>query len=202
MGEPVRKPRAVASETEGFDEALLIERIQNGDTAAFEQLVRRFAEGLLSFAYAHVESVDIAEDLVQDVFVSIWGRRTEWAPRFSLKTYLYTAVLHRVSNFYRHRKVESSFRERLALERQEAQLRTPPTADALLTTAEFETHLLRAVDELPPKTREVFKLTRESHLTYKEVASMLGITVKTVEFHMSRAFRSLRARLADFRPDR
>jgi RNA polymerase sigma-70 factor, ECF subfamily len=203
MGVPIRNEAVHCTDlTPALDEHALVERIRSGDAAAFEQLVRAFAAGLVSFAYSRVGSIEIAEDIVQDVMLGIWSHRDEWQPQHSLKTYLYHAVQHRASNYHRHLRVEDSYRDELAREFNSLDHpASPDQADLLLTTGEFECAVGAALDSLPPRTREVFVMSREGNFTYREIALALGITVKTVEFHMARALAVFREKLVDWRAD-
>jgi RNA polymerase sigma-70 factor (ECF subfamily) len=146
------------------DEALL-EQIRASDVAAFEQLFRRYAEPLYDCAYGYVGSRDVAQEVVQQLFVTLWERRRVWQVSGTVVTYLYRAVRNGSLNALR-----------------EGRRRVP-----LIDRA----HEAR----LPERCREVFRLNRYHHLTYAEVAQVLNLSVKTVELHMARALRELRSRL-------
>jgi RNA polymerase sigma-70 factor (ECF subfamily) len=180
-------------------ERALVERIRAGDSAAFEHLFRTYYAPLASFAHAHSDSRDAAEEIVQDLFLSIWTRRAEWHVTTHLRSYLYVATLNRVRSFRRNQRVHRTARDALArdgLVRDAHE--APERSDDAVAHHEALAAIRAAVAELPERTREVFLLNRDGGLSYREVAIRLGVTVKTVEFHMGRALASLRERLADW----
>jgi RNA polymerase sigma-70 factor (ECF subfamily) len=179
------------------EERALVARIRLGDAAAFEALFRQFARPLYAAAYRYVGSAMVAEDVVSDLFAKLWENRATWEVPGPLETYLYRAVRNRVLNVIRNTRAERSFEDRvgreIAIGAGEA---TAPRADAMLDARELTEAIDWAVARLPGRCREVFLLNRYQHLTYAQVASVLQISVKTVEIHMGRALAVLRRRLA------
>ena len=133
----------------------------------------------------------VAEELVQDVMLELWRRRESLAPDGSAQAYLFQATRNRVLNHLRHLKIE----ERSEPEIQRESLSTPH-ADADIAQEELSVAVQTAVQSLPDRCREVFELSRVHGLKYAEIASQLGISVKTVEAQMGKALRTLRDRLA------
>jgi RNA polymerase sigma-70 factor (ECF subfamily) len=177
----------------------LVERIRAGDAGAFEELFRAYFAPLASFAYAHSDSREVAEEIVQDLFLNIWERRAVWQVTTHLRSYLYVATLNRVRSFRRSQRVHRAAHDVLA---RDGHARNAHEAlersDDAIARHEAISAIRSAVSELPERTREVFLLNRDAGLSYREVAMRLGVTVKTVEFHMGRALASLRERLADW----
>jgi RNA polymerase sigma-70 factor, ECF subfamily len=173
-------------------DTLLVERIRTGDAAAFETLVRAHAASLSAFAYAYVDSRAVAEELVQDLFCWLWDHRFETPVPRSVRAYLFGSLRNRALNHLRHQRVTIEFEAAVARGRRF----DAPAADADLLASDLSEALRRTVREMPIRCREVFTLVRDEHLTYAEVAEVLGISAKTVEIHMSRALTLLRTRLA------
>jgi RNA polymerase sigma-70 factor, ECF subfamily len=181
-------PIRVAS-VDADDEALLA-HVRAGDDAAFEQLFRRYAESLYSCAYGYVGSRDAAQEIVQQLFATLWERRQIWHVSGTVATYLFRAVRNASLNALRDRRRHLTFRARLA------DLVTPSAGvDQEIEAAELATAVHRIVARLPERCREVFRLNRYHRLTYAEVADVLGLSVKTVEIHMARALKELRITL-------
>jgi RNA polymerase sigma-19 factor, ECF subfamily len=178
------------------DDVAWLARIRTGDTHAFELLFRRYAEPLYDFAHGYVGSRDAAEEIVQELFVALWERRHQWEVRGSVATYLYRATRNGALNAVRDRRRGIAFRAALAGEPR----REPPGVEQAIAAEELAVAVARVVDRLPDRCREVFRLNRHHHLTYAEVAQVLDLSVKTVEIHMARALRELRARLRAWRP--
>ena len=138
-----------------------------------------------------------SEEIVQDVMLGLWSGRHKLAPELSLGAYLFRATRNRALNHLRHQKVQQ--RAVPMLQREEA---VAATEDRGLVEREIQLALQSAMNELPPRCREVFELSRNQGLSYAEIAHALDISVKTVETQMSKALRVLRDRLARFiRPD-
>lgn len=128
-----------------------------------------------------------AEELVQDVFVKVWEKRSELTLDESLKSYLFTAVRNRAFNYLRDqaRKGQTDeLNENIDLE--------APQGDPL-EFDDLQTLIKEGIDSLPPKCRAIFLLSREAEMSYKEIAAELDVSIKTVEGQMGIALRKLRA---------
>jgi RNA polymerase sigma-70 factor (ECF subfamily) len=167
------------------DEALL-EQIRASDVGAFEQLFRRYAEPLYDCAYGYVGSRDVAQEVVQQLFVTLWERRRVWQVSGTVVTYLYRAVRNGSLNALREGRRRVPLIDRV---------HEAPGIEQEVEAADLARAVARIVARLPERCREVFRLNRYHHLTYAEVAQVLNLSVKTVELHMARALRELRSRL-------
>ena len=175
----------------------LLERLKNGDTAAFDTIFRTWYGPLVGTAERMLRDRAVAEELVQDVMLELWRRRETLAPDGSAQAYLFQATRNRVLNHLRHLRIE---------QRSEPDVRgessVTPQADAVLAQQELDVAVQQAVRSLPDRCREVFELSRVHGLKYAEIASTLGISVKTVEAQMGKALRMLRERLAAWLPEK
>jgi RNA polymerase sigma-70 factor (ECF subfamily) len=138
-----------------------------------------------------VRSRAIAEEIVQDVMLEFWKRRESIAADSSPQAYLFQSARNRSLNYLRHARIEKEGEPHIA--REEA---SEPTAHALLVEQELHVAMRRAIESLPPRCREVFELSRTHGLKYSEIATVLEISVKTVEAQMGKALRIMRERLA------
>jgi RNA polymerase sigma-70 factor (ECF subfamily) len=163
------------------DEQLVVQRVREGDTLAFEMIFAAFHE---------------------DVFLAIWTTRERWSIRTSLHAYLWRAV-HNVATRAGTSRTRGPARG-LRLEDAERTLpvRFADAAAAPDVLAE-RSALADAVEEaeriMPPRAREVFALRHQHELSNREIASTLGISLKTVETHMTRALATLRKQLTRWR---
>ncbi len=141
-----------------------------------------------------VGSAEVAQDLVQDLFLRLWDSR---GPRDAVRLtrpYLYVAARNRALKYLRHRRVVSAWIARVALEE-------PPSADTpedLLLRDELDAAVQRAVGRLPARCRAVFMLRRREQLSYREIAARLGVSLGTVKSQMWRATLRLREQLAPY----
>jgi RNA polymerase sigma-70 factor, ECF subfamily len=163
-----------------------VRQIREGDQAAFETLFRTCAPGLCAFVTRYVGSRSAAEDVVQDLFLSLWKKREELEITGPIDTYLYRAARNRALNQLRHTRVEDRFRTAV-LERDDGATTSPEVE--ILEMLEVQ----EALQTLPARCRLVFTLHHHQGLTYAGIARSLGLSIKTVETQMGRALKSLRA---------
>jgi RNA polymerase sigma-70 factor (ECF subfamily) len=180
-------------------ERMLVARIRSGDTAAFEQLFRHYYNPLCVFVSSYVNSTDLAEELVEAVFVRIWEQRSRWEVRGSLRAYLYTAARYQVLDHRRHVAVEGRMRARVVREGLTPGMgQMHRAADARYEADQLAEAISEAVTHLPAKCRRIFILRWQHHLSYAEISATLGIATKTVETQLNRANRALRERLRSY----
>lgn len=171
-------------------------RIREGDGTAFEKLFRAYAAPLCTFVHQYTNAPEIAEELVQDLFLKLWKGRAQWAPTVSVKSYLYVGARNLALNYLEHERVVEAWKHHMLCDGRPPQ----PTPDERLDQKQLRLVIQRAIDKLPERRKLVFTLSRKHGLTYREIATVMDISIKTVETHMHRAFRSLRAQLASYRP--
>jgi RNA polymerase sigma-70 factor (ECF subfamily) len=169
--------------------------VRAGDAAALEAIFYTHGARLLRFATQQLRAIDAAEDVVQDVFLGIWRIRARWTVRSSLASYLFQAVRRRIINRAQQRPAEDP-RVATPLLVDELPGQAAAAPDRIVEDAELRRAIRRAVALLSPRTREVFQLSRDHGLSYREIAETLGVSVKTVEMHVGRALAALRIALA------
>jgi RNA polymerase sigma-19 factor, ECF subfamily len=179
------------------DDRELFERLRQGggDQAAFDAIFRAHYPHLVVFAQGLLRQRAAAEDVAQEVMLELWRRRETLVLQDSLRAYLFQSTRNRSLNVLRHARVEQKAEPYLVGARTTGNL-----GDSLVVQREIGAAVRSAVAELPPRCREVFELSRVHGLKYAEIASSLGISVKTVETQMGRALQLLRARLAAWLP--
>ena len=173
----------------------LLARLKDGDHAAFDEIFRTWYEPVVRSANRVLHDPGVAEELSQDVFLELWRRRDTLAPDSSVPGYLMQAVRNRALNHLRHLQVQKK-----SVVFVEALSEPAERADAALDRSELAAAVAQAIADLPPRTREVFVMSRERNLRYSEIAEALGVSVKAVEANMSRALRMLRESLAQWMP--
>jgi RNA polymerase sigma-70 factor (ECF subfamily) len=168
-----------------------IEKIRSGDIEEFERLYRLYCKDLILFAYKYVYDLAMAENIVQDVFLNVWINRTDLDPRKNTKTYLYTAVRNNALNIIKHSKIERQYKELFLVQDKQEQ---SPESELLLK--ELQSSVNHAIKSLPQKCRTIFLMSRNDHLTYSEIASILGLSPKTIENQIAKALKRLHKALA------
>jgi RNA polymerase sigma-70 factor, ECF subfamily len=183
------------------DDASLVPRIRAGDQGAFQVLFRRYYDALCTFAERYVPPMD-AEEIVEQVFATIWARRTEWKVRHGVAEYLFGAVRHGVTRQHRHERVVGRLTHVQDLGQRVPGLGASPAgADEQLLAAELSTTARDAIRRLPPKCRTVFLLRCQEGRSYAEIATALRISVRTVENHIADALKALRRSLKGYLGD-
>ena len=176
-------------------EAPLLARLRAGDESAFDVVFRTYYGSLVGFAESLLHSREAAEDLAQDVMLELWRRREQLVLTDSLRSYLLRAVRNRAFNELR--RVKTAKRKEPLVRDDEA---TPALGALRLEDEELDAAIAGAVDALPAPLRETFVMSRREGLKYQEIATRLGVSVKTVEARMGKALKELRDRLAAWLP--
>jgi RNA polymerase sigma-70 factor, ECF subfamily len=194
-----RRPSAV----DASPDTHLVAPVRAGDERAFEALFRAYAGPLCRLAYHYVESVALAEEVVQDVLLRVWESRASLPVRESLPGYLRVAVRNRALDTMK--AARSAARVQAAGHAADCQVPIGMGQPARSPFEDAEQHelaaaLRQAVERLPARCRMVFVLRWESHLSYAEIAEHLDISVKAVERHRQRALKRLAKALRQFLP--
>ena len=213
MAPVVNKPSAAVHD----EESNLVARIRGGDEAAFESLYLARHDELWRFAYTYVHSRDVAEELVQDVFLAVWGTRATWEVNTRVRAWLYASVRHLALNHLRHERVVTrtigagawagghAASEAIAHTSGTAQLQamtmgTPPMDQQLaLEAEEIEKAVLHAIAELPERRRIAMTLRWKHDMSSLEIARVLGTTPEAVRTLLTRARDDLSALLEHVR---
>jgi RNA polymerase sigma-70 factor (family 1) len=160
------------------------------DRGAFEAVFRQFFPALMTFARKYLQDEDSAREVVHIVMINLWEKREAIDASESLKPYLFKAVHNRCLNVLRDRR---KFSEELV---------TEPLSDRdvqeQMELMELNIRINQVIDSLPERCKEVLEMNRFEGKRYKEIAEILGISVKTVENQMSKALKILRDQLASY----
>ena len=173
------------------------------DLAAFDRLFGEYRPRFIRFAASYVTDAAVAEDIVMESFMAAWERRALLSER-SLPPYVLVIVRNKCLNHLRARQVRLRAEEHLhshGARMLELRISPPEGCEpAQLFSDEVRRLVKETLDRLPDRTREVFVRSRFRGESYKEIAAALGTTVKSVEFEISKAMRSLRVSLKDYLP--
>lgn len=168
------------------DQALFVE-IQKGDHQAFSEVYYRYHKSIYLYIIKVIKLNNLAEDLVQEVFVRLWEIRTRITIHSSFEAYLY-----RISRNMTYRKLSSIIADR---ELRQAIINGASPAITLheyLKEKEYEQLVNDAVKQLPPQRQRVFQLCRGEGMTYSQVSEQLGISRNTIKEHMTEAMRFIK----------
>jgi RNA polymerase sigma-70 factor (family 1) len=167
----------------------LIHRIQfNDDESAFNELYKHYVVKLYQFAYSFLDDREAGEEIVNDAFLKIWVGRKKLDSIRNLQVYLYVAVKNACLNHLRSIS-SKKIKELKVTEAYYFHLSVDPAQ--LLISKELQTEVLNAVNELPPRCRLIFKMVKEDDLSCNEVATILGLSNKTVFAQLTIALKKL-----------
>lgn len=167
----------------------------------YKALFRRYYSGLLFYATRLVGEGD-AEDIVQDVFVEIWRRQDIVEVGEQIQSFLYRSVYTKAINLLKHRAIAENYNaEAVEFYQKKLDYYQPDHTDVIsrIENRELRLELHRAIGELPDKCQEVFKLSYLHDMKNKDIADVMGISLRTVEAHMYKALKFLRERLKGLR---
>ncbi len=177
-----------------LDEHKLLAKLKYGDEQAFEKLFRHYYAPLCLYASGILQNSAAAEEVVQQFFVRFWERRETITIDTSPKSYFFRSVKNRCLNTVKHEKVKQQYIQTLQSEA------VPPRYDAYFLEVDLRNDIEESIAALPEKRREIFRLSREEGLKYREIAAKLGISIKTVETQMGLAIKTLRGKLMKYKP--
>jgi len=161
------------------------------DTQAYKQLFQLFYPSLVSFAISVIRSKELSEEIVSDVFIKIWERRHQLDKVENLSYYLFTAVKNKCLNQLTHQKTKIGL-EILEVNDGVFEFKSLyHDPEQKMISAETINEIQKAIQELPPRCRLIFKLIKEEGLRYKEVAELMQLSVKTIENQMALAFKKI-----------
>lgn len=173
------------------DERSLVLRLIDGDEDAFCELYAAYKNRLIYFAMRFLKSREYAEDIFQDAFTVIWQGRRFINPDASFSSYLYMIVRNRILNQLRNLANEDRLKEHIL---SYAVDYSNDTNNEILAN-DLKRLISHALQQLTPRQREIFKMSREQQLSHREIAEVLGISIYTVQESVSNSLKILRSYL-------
>ncbi len=170
----------------------ILNLLKTDQDTAIEYLFRQYYSYLCLIANRVLKNQQTSEDIVQEVFFDLWKKRGNFKIKNSVQYYLRKATVNKTLNYIRDNKFIFD---------DDAQFEYLPDSDSTvlkLEKEELEKRINEGIDNLPEKARIVFLLSRHEQLSYKEIAAKLGISIKTVENHISKALKLLRTHLKPY----
>lgn len=179
------------NETKAITDQRLVESIKNSNEGVFELVFNFYYSGLVVYADQIIKNTTISEDIVQSVFMKLWESRETIDIR-SFRSYFIQCVKNRCIDHLRSQQVKNKFDNRV------------PESDHLVmdedlwTKTELSELIEQSVESLPPRCREIFRMSRYENLKIAEIADQLKISKRTVETQISKALKILRVKLIDY----
>lgn len=178
-----------------LNDLFVLAKIKEGDVRAFERIFRLYYSPLCLYAAGITGDMDVAEEIVQELFYVFWKEKEKLQVFRSLKSYLYGAVRNQALRFCEHREVRNRYRETLLAEQPD---NSPSDPQDQLEYKELETLVDRTLGKLPQRRLRIFRMHRFEGKKYAEIAIELSISVKTVEAEMTKALQTLRKEIETY----
>ncbi len=171
-----------------------LKKIQKGDQEAFEMLFHAYYGNLCLYASKILNNEHMAEEVVQDFFVKLWEKKEQISIDTSIKNYLFKSVKNQCLNFIKHNVIKENY-----IKTKEVDIQQNINYEEHFIEVDLAKKIEESINSLPEKRREIFRLSREEGLKYREIAEKLNISVKTVEAQMGLAIKNLREKLKNYK---
>lgn len=168
----------------------LLALLKTKNELAYKEIYDRFWSILYRHARRMLTDEEEAEDVVQEVFLTLWNKANNIELRTSLANYLYTVVRNKIFDHFDHAKVKARYMASLEKFIEQGNYET----DYLVREKQLFSLIQQEIECLPEKMREIFKLSRNSNLSYQEIAAQLNVTENVVRNQISRALKVLRTK--------
>ena len=172
----------------------LLTLLRESNHTAYTEIYKRYSGMLYLHAYNKLRNREEAKDILQELFTNIWNRRKELKIETSLSGYLYTAIRNRVFKQIASKEIESQYLTSI----QKYANQWECVTDHLTRQNQLATIIENEIEALPAKMKEVFLLSRKTHLSHREIAGQLGITESTAKKQVNNALKILRVKLGLF----
>lgn len=173
----------------------LLQQMACEDRNAFTLLYKRYWEDLFITAAKALRGKEEAADVVQEVFLSLWNRRSELNLQGSLAAYLHTSIRYKCIHYIEKNITRRDYLVQLV---EVAISVSSPDAETNLQLKEMQRAINKTVAKMPPKMQEVYKLSRQQHLSNKEISENMGISIETVKKHIQHALQLIRKNIGTY----
>lgn len=170
----------------------LIQLLKADNEAAFAEIYKRYAKSLADFTASKLFNLEDAQDIIHDLFVKIWEDRNQLNISTNLKTYLFTITRYRIIDKIRKNVTRQEYSSLL----QSLSNIYQSSIEQQIAAKELQQTIVRSLNQLSPKVKEIYKLSREENLSIPEIATKLQLSEQTVKNQLSTALTHLRKSLS------
>lgn len=178
-----------------LNDLFVLAKIKEGDVKAFEEVFRLYYSPLCLYAASMTGQMEVAEEIVEELFYVFWKDKEKLHVFRSIKSYLYGAVRNQSLQYLEHMEVMKRHQETVLSSPLHASAADP---QELIEYKELQVLIHKTLEQLPPVRRRIFCMHRMEGKKYAAIASLLGLSVKTVEAEISKALRVLRKEIENY----
>ena len=176
----------------------LISAVKKGDKGAYEQLFVRYYPTLLRFIHGMLKDNHMAEDIAQNIFMKLWIHREKLDSTQSLKNYLFVLAKHEIFNIF---KAKRTTMLSLLPQLNDRDIEDRGySIEEQYNYAELNELLIQNISKMPPQRQLIFRMSRCEHLSNREIAERLGLSVRSVDKHIELALKDLHNSICRFSP--
>ena len=172
----------------GMDDSLCLRELSEGSYEAFDTLYMRYSPIVEQFVLSLLKRKEEADDITQNIFLKIWENRSSMSGVHSFRAYLFKMVRNAVYDTFSRRKPTNGLQDSMEL----GDILRSEDMEGKISAKDLNMLMDMAVENMPEQRRRVFRMSRRDGLSHKEISMQLGISTKTVEYHMSKALAELR----------
>lgn len=187
----MQRGNRIMTDYSAFSDHKLMTLLKDRNQFAFTEVYRRYWHTLYLHAYKMLADEDSAKDIIQELFIALWSKAATMEVNSNLKSYLYMMARNRVINYIRKNKINDDFVLMLADAMPESDERLVKQID----DRDLITLIDKEINQLPPRMRQVFEMSRKNFLSNKEIASILGTTEETVKKQISNSLKVIKFKL-------
>ncbi len=178
-----------------LNDLFVLKKIKEGDIKAFERIFKLYYSPLCLYAVSITGRMEVAEEIVQELFYVFWKERENLQLFHSIKSYLYGATRNRSLQYCEHQEVKERHRNAVLANENEDKLSDPQD---IMEYKELESLINRTLNKLPERRLRIFRMHRFEGKKYAEIASALSLSIKTVEAEMTKALQTLRKEIENY----
>jgi len=182
----------------GNQDELLQKQLNAGEVTALEYLFHQYYDDLCRYTIVFTKDIAIAENIVQDLFVYVWEHRKTIEIHLSFEAYLYQASRYKALNYKRDK---SRKEDKLPILVEQSNGRVSVGADEAMEFKELNKIVWKAIELLPNRCQQIFRLSRTEELSYREIAELMNISISTVDNQVNTAIKKIKTHIKEYYPE-
>jgi RNA polymerase sigma-70 factor (ECF subfamily) len=179
----------------GNQDELIQQQLNAGEVTALEYLFHQYYDNLCRYTVVFTKDIVIAENIVQDLFVYIWEHRETIEIHLSFEAYLYQASRYKALNYKRDKARKDNILPFLAVQ---SNSRVSVGADEAIEFKELNQIIWKAIELLPDRCQQIFRLSRTEELSYREIAELMNISISTVDNQVNTAIKKIKTHVKQY----
>lgn len=179
------------------DHSDLLSLLKSGESKSFDIIYDRFADHLFDFICSRIRNKAVSEEILQEIFISLWRKRETLEITRTLEAYLFGSAKHKILTYIRSERVHRKYAEDFVLF---AAQHYDNSNEEMMDVKDLQHCIDLKISQLPEKCRLAFRLSRVDHQPIQQIAERMNISKRTVENYLSQALKHLRTSMSEYLP--